>query len=333
MNNERLKVLVQVTAEVGQTRGMASKVPLGTHLLYPRDASADTFTVFGISKSVIITLESLSTDTVVSRRYSNRCWLASSIHALAADDLLFQMSQEMVLMDLPDGVAQARLHRSTLRDILTPVHLAAGVAIAWLMQMAQCHALISTEPNHTLFYETLDLLLDKVFDWNADEMKADPTHEGTQNLQLPTMRALLCAACAVVDPSSAVLAELTRPDGDSYQFVDLTASMIELGPLPLDTFLAGTREARMIEIEAPGDKVAALFFTPRSVQVGKTLYRASHAIRYGHSHFSFFSYNDGWMIGTVVNSHTQGSPLDPVRVGSTNFIRDEAPCHLFLVRV
>lgn len=324
-----LKTYMQEVNTVGQASG--SVFPGGAvnppAPLYPRDPSANTFTRFSAPNSLV---DPNTKEFPV--RIRHRCWLAVSIHALAADDLLFNLSQDLVLSGVTGAVAAKMLAANGGWG--RGVDLEAGLCIAWLMQEAQCHALIAkTDPGHTLFFQTLDLLIDEVGIHGPD------FDEGTDipMLNLSAMRTLLMFTGAVVDPTSSALRELTRPDRDAYSYANLSFDLMTAGgPVPLTTLLPTTVGAARtinveVEFEFPAKGPPRCFNKLEEEVIGGKAYAVGYVIRHANKHFQFmwFDRSDPSADPVTVDSHVVGVTGFTVHAG---WVFDQQACNIFFVR-
>ena len=310
------------TRGVSQANGLTHVS--GQKLAFPRDRTSEHFFING------------GVHTLTNRQ-TNRCWLAVAIHSLSFDPLLFQISQEMALLDMPADVAEARrLKLGVDHHLFSSAQLQAGLAIARLVQDAWCKSLTAANAagSNALFFWLLDLMLDTIVIQPKGGNK-----DGVQDMATQLVRDLMCAACAVVDPTSAALRQLTRNDG--FQFVNLSASQLygQLVPLEMvmdvtamDNTVVGLGDlARTIEVISPSP--TQLHYNPKKIMLGSYVYRATHAIRVFDNHMTVLTFNAvTGAVENTIDSHGGSIVPQPKRVG-TNYLQETHGCHLFLARV
>lgn len=184
------------------------------------------------------------------------------VHALSCDPLLFQLSQEIVMLQMHADAAEGRrMLDPRLRDVIGPLLLADGCAIACQIQIAHCPALMR---------KTLQL----------------PTklHTHMRDADLAStyavMRMLLIGAAAVVDPTSPVLAECVRPSFDhTYVTLDATVFGAASHLQPLDARIDHVGVAPDTRSLLVHDAAAKMTWFPHtSMRVGGAVFRVAAVV-------------------------------------------------------
>lgn len=244
--------------------------------------------------------------------WEQRCWLAVTLHAFAEDVALFQISQDLVLLDRDVDTAVAKGASMGLS------HVKLGLQVAQLVQQASTDLVKPDE--YALFCDVLEQRVGR--------------QGGAQQLDdhfLPLRDALL-SACAAVDPTNPSLRHAVLEFVDCHALTHgstLNANLDHAITDP-DTYTRTPRVVRLLSGVIQKEQTASVqyIFNPSSVRIAEHTYKAACYIEGVPGHYVFVS-GDGT---TIIDSHGGGSGKPLINIDSTYKRLPDDYREIFLVR-